>query len=145
MLSKPKRKPWSIGTQEPDGEWQLDGCRLILPLTPSKNAEPANKWSRRDFKEYWEKMAYCAWFKARKPQYDRVSIELHYYVVRERDMDNNNSLALKGIIDGLVGSMIPDDNPRVLTLLPATQHKVKRAEQRLEMIVRRQTSQLPHG
>lgn len=121
------------------GNQQLEGRRiddrtfvLMLPLPPTKNDEPANKWSRRDMKNLWAQYAYHCWLAAGKPRFNRVETEFRFFVHNLRDGDNSNSLAVKGILDGLKGNLMPDDSPKYLKILSEIQ-TVDRDNQRLEV------------
>jgi hypothetical protein len=104
-------------------------------LVPSANREPSDRWKRRDYKNWWSREAYDAWLEARMPRFQAVEIQPVHYVYRERDEDNNSGLAMKGILDGLKGYLVRDDNPRLLRLLRAVQI-VDRKNKRTELIVR---------
>lgn len=108
---------------------------LVLPLPPSKNREPSHRWARYRLKQEWEQFSYQAWLAAGMPRFDAVEITPRFCVWRLRDADNNNSLAFKGIIDGLKGRLVPDDSIQFLALAPDV-CEVDRNAQRLELHIR---------
>jgi hypothetical protein len=105
---------------------------LVVPLPPSKNREPSNRWARQTLKKQFEKRSYDAWLLAGMPRFEAVTITLRFCVWNLRDADNGNGLGIKGIIDGLKGHLIPDDAPKFLELASDV-CEVDRGCQRLEL------------
>lgn len=122
-----------------DGKVLPDGAVwLRVPLPPSKNREPSHWTRQRKVKHEWKMYAYQAWLLAGRPRLlgSKVRVTLRFYCYRLRDEDNNNSLGVKGAIDGLKGSLFTDDSPRFMELAPI-EAAVDRKNQRLEIEVRR--------
>jgi len=105
---------------------------LGLPLPPSKNREPSNRWARRKLKKEFEKSAYDAWCAAGMPRFESIVIVPRFCCWGERDQDNHNGVAFKGILDGLKGHLVPDDAPRYLELCEP-ECEIDRGLQRLEL------------
>lgn len=94
---------------------------LILPLPPSMNAFNGNHWAqKRKVKLQWEEEAVVAWANAGRPKLPSATVRPIFIFKDRRRRDTHNYLGgtpMKGIIDGLVGRLICDDNHQVLTWL----------------------------
>jgi len=142
---KPKRKKWQAPILTPDGRILSDGTLVLtMMLTPSKNQEPSNRYARQNIHDAAMRDAYSAWLFAQRPKFKSVEITPKFYVWALRDEDNNNSLGIKGAIDGLKGNLMPDDSPKYMKLMPAEQ-VVDRKNQRLELWITAQLSQETPG
>ena len=93
-----------------------DEYTLILPLPPTKNHEPRNVYERQDVKNHWSNLASAAWIAAKRPYWNRVRVTPRVYCKRGRDVDNFFGCAIKGVIDGLKGRMMPDDRAEYLEI-----------------------------
>ena len=109
---------------------------LVLPLPPSLNQEKAQHWAtKRHERRYWIYYAWATWCEAGYPKFEAVEVTPHFYVRNLRDEDNNGTRAMKAIIDGLKGHLIPDDSPKHLRLARGEQH-IDRRNPRLELHIK---------
>jgi hypothetical protein len=81
-------------------------------------------------------MAQGAWLAGGLIRMERVEISPVFYFsqIRKRDQDNCVGNAMKGIIDGLKGNLVTDDNSELLTL-HAAELLIDRQYPRLELHV----------
>lgn len=84
---------------------------LELPLVPSKNAEPRNTHEIGRMRRHWSDLAVLAWSSARMPHFEQVKITPVFHCRRATDLDNLMGQAFKGVLDGLKGRLMPDDDP----------------------------------
>jgi len=110
---------------------------LTVPLPPSRNREPSNMWALAKLKKQFLEYAWQAWALAGCPRFESVRIEARFYLWNPRDADNSNGIAYKGVLDGLKGHLMPDDDPKHLALDPPI-YTVDRKGMRLELHIRAQ-------
>jgi len=109
---------------------------LVLPLPVSLNQEREQHWfPQAERRSYWMENAWAAWCQAGYARFEAVEITPHFYVWNLRDEDNLSTRAMKAIIDGLKGHLIPDDSPKHLRLNRAEQH-MDRKRPRLELHIK---------
>ncbi len=137
LMRKPKRARPPKRELPPDGVMLEPGyLLLVLPIPPSRNAEPKHWAARQDMKCFWSVSAYDAWLAARMPRMKQVQICPVYFHRggRGRDHDNYVNLATKGVLDGLKGHLVTDDNSELVTL-QAAEFLVDKGAPRLELHV----------
>jgi hypothetical protein len=128
--AKPK-VPLKVKYSQPVKGVRVDDYNIIitLPLTPSINREPSNRFAKQNLKNLFKQHAYECWQEAGRPKFGRVTITPVFYVKKLRDEGNEISLGMKGAIDGLQrGNMIVDDSPEYMTLAKSIQNKVTKGE-----------------
>jgi len=120
---------------------------LRLPLPPSRNREGSRHWAvGARLHNTWAETAFATWAAAGRKQFAAVKVEPHFYLGRIRDDDNAiGGMAFKGILDGLKGNLVPDDDPSHLALLPVRQEIVPERSRRLELWVYRESAKTLEG
>lgn len=91
----------------------VKSMRLDFQLPPSMNREPSHWAERYKLKELWMRDAFLIWYQLGRVTMQRCTIKPIFYFPDKRRRDTHNYLggiAMKGLIDGLVGHLIPDDD-----------------------------------
>lgn len=107
---------------------------LVLPLPASRNAEPRYWAEVMRLRRHWSDLAVIAWADAGSPTASYISIHPTFVTKRKIDIDNLiGSNAVKGVLDGLKGRLVPDDNPDYLSIgRPIVMHGTS---QRMELLI----------